>query len=691
MANLNIIAPEYRYFTTDLLSNTLLAEIPFTDVSYERALKGAGAFSGKIPILPKTSSPIINPLDLYEATMPGKTALYVMRDGICVWGGIIWSRQYNLVSRDLQVSASEFTSYFQHRNVWKTWTHDFGATLTVAGEVGTVALDPGFSYLTAVSSSIKVSFRDVGNFAYDGFYTVTAVASQTQFTIDAIGIPNGTYPLTTILVRTDTYDWVRSLIDATLSDFTGYEFANDEIEPGVATNYTVVGTQLSSGYATITTLLEHDISPGKIIIIRNVDPAYNGQYIVTDVPTPLTFKYQKAGANAGLVARSVNTKSIVGKLLVNYLATLLTSTAHGYSVGQRVFVTNVDAADSISEILNGEFIITSVTTFAFSYLTAGVKDIKAPGTGINGIAAVPVISSGGISTVTPYVISGSYGPWTSNSDIGIEYSTMEYSGVDLDPPSYRGFELKNVGAELDRYSDQLPTKKRKTRTPSSALNRINGFEYRVDCEYDPNTASFKRIFVLLPINYPDPPAEGEVSPISRFGADQLVFEYPGNISDIQIDEKADQSATRFWIQGNDSTLGDGASQPYAAASSTELLLQGWPILDLEHAEQDILDEGTLFDYGLRYLSEVRPPTADITVSVNGSLAPVVGDYYPGDWCSLILDDEFVRMRLASDLEPRDTAIVRKIDSFSVSVPNSPTFPEKVSLKLIAEWEVDKRG
>jgi hypothetical protein len=97
------------------------------------------------------------------------------------------------------------------------------------------------------------------------------------------------------------------------------------------------------------------------------------------------------------------------------------------------------------------------------------------------------------------------------------------------------------------------------------------------------------------------------------------------------------------------------------------------------------------DIAYRYLSEFRPPLADITVGVNGSLQPVVGTYAPGDWCSLVIDDEFVRMRLASDLEPRDTVIVRKIDSYTVSVPNSPTFPEKVSLKLIAEWEVDKRG
>jgi hypothetical protein len=35
----------YKYFVVDILTNTILAEVPFTDVSFERALKGAGAFS----------------------------------------------------------------------------------------------------------------------------------------------------------------------------------------------------------------------------------------------------------------------------------------------------------------------------------------------------------------------------------------------------------------------------------------------------------------------------------------------------------------------------------------------------------------------------------------------------------------------------------------------------------------------
>jgi hypothetical protein len=104
------LVAEYRYFVADFLTNEVIAELPIKGVSYERALKGAGSFSGSIPVITKT-----NAYNLYENTMPGKTALYVVRNDECVWGGLIWSRSYSVQNRELSISASEFTSYFHHR------------------------------------------------------------------------------------------------------------------------------------------------------------------------------------------------------------------------------------------------------------------------------------------------------------------------------------------------------------------------------------------------------------------------------------------------------------------------------------------------------------------------------------------------------------------------------------------------
>jgi hypothetical protein len=71
--------PVYRYYVADLM--TVLAEIPFTGVTYDRALKGAGTFSGQVAVLDDTVA-----ANLYDYTVPGKTSLYIVRNNVCVWG-----------------------------------------------------------------------------------------------------------------------------------------------------------------------------------------------------------------------------------------------------------------------------------------------------------------------------------------------------------------------------------------------------------------------------------------------------------------------------------------------------------------------------------------------------------------------------------------------------------------------------
>jgi hypothetical protein len=180
----------------------------------------------------------------------------------------------------------------------------------------------------------------------------------------------------------------------------------------------------------------------------------------------------------------------------------------------------------------------------------------------------------------------------------------------------------------------------------------------------------------------------------ELGADQIVFEYPGNISTFTVEESSEDSATRFFVVGNIEDLSDAASQPYAGASAKDLLDnktgRSWPILDQVETLDKVQDELTLYNYAEDYLYESRPPIGKYSITVNGSLAPIIGSYFPGDWCSVIIDDEYVRQRLANDQEPRDDLLIRKINSYTVNVPDSPTFPESVQLELITDWKVDKR-
>lgn len=162
-----------------------------------------------------------------------------------------------------------------------------------------------------------------------------------------------------------------------------------------------------------------------------------------------------------------------------------------------------------------------------------------------------------------------------------------------------------------------------------------------------------------------------------------------------MEENAQDAATRFWVQGTDSELSAEASQPYAGASDVDLLLRGWPLLEEVEKIDNVAEENTLHEYAKRFLAEAKPPISNLSISVNGSLMPQLGSYKPGDWCSVIINDDFVRLRLSSYIELNDgtgrEVLLRKIDAFEVTVPDNPSFPEQVTLELVTEAEADKIG
>lgn len=100
----------YAYFVTDLRNNDVLAELPLQNVAYDVKLSSIGEFSGDIIVNQETSV-----YDLRTTTFPGRTGLYVVRDGEPVWGGMIWKRRYDGDNRKLTLLASTFESYLGHR------------------------------------------------------------------------------------------------------------------------------------------------------------------------------------------------------------------------------------------------------------------------------------------------------------------------------------------------------------------------------------------------------------------------------------------------------------------------------------------------------------------------------------------------------------------------------------------------
>lgn len=106
----------YRYLFVNLFSNEIIAELPLTGVGFTQQLNQAGSFQGHI-LLSGINGDKYN---VDASTIPGKCALYVDRNGVLVWGGVIWGRSYNSTEQKLNITAQEWISYFAHRRVNQT-------------------------------------------------------------------------------------------------------------------------------------------------------------------------------------------------------------------------------------------------------------------------------------------------------------------------------------------------------------------------------------------------------------------------------------------------------------------------------------------------------------------------------------------------------------------------------------------
>lgn len=763
-------SPTYRFITTDLLTNTVLAEIPFRNVSYELALNDAGRFRGDVFVNSETKK-----LDLFNSTMPGKTGLYVMRNDECVWGGIIWSREYSVNDRSLQIEGSEFTSYLHHRTIWKTFQTTFSGRLDVDDDGdGEISLPTGKPFGIKKGSAVRLIFRepyvglnsyflvskdsdsdtifiDVGDRFYkvnqyqvtavnsdktiatvrlwtqqkhglqfndsfvlsgtglerlDGTKTAKAVNSEYSVTVE-VGIGNNSEGLTSVqssavnlnasgrltingsvpsgeydvsvAVRTTVFDFVKGLIGTVMSDFTSLDFPNTAIEAGETSAFRVRKLRANGGIVQITTYTPHELSPGQIANVQNVDDRINGEVEVLEVIDDFNFTYRKDTEEIASTDISLKRYRLSERTTRGGVTTYVTSdeffniVPHDLAKGSIVHIFGVpdvsvqSGENTVIYKYNGKFLIDSVPIKSgFTHLTTVGHDDNIKFFSMQNRPNAYV-------EARPEVIVGTYGPFPRLSDIGIilDESDSALFDVDISTQQVRGYKLETVGEFLDTFSE--------------ATLGGTGFEYRIECRYDATEDKFLRVLRLIPlVSGLDLTLSSDS--LSFLGADKLVFEFPGNVSDFALTENAEDAVTRMFVVGNKKGLSEDASQPYSAATS-DALLAGWPLLDASESENDIEEEDLLADFARKYADEATPPIADLSIRVNGSLDPTVGTYTPGQWCSIIINDEYVRLRLDSDLEPLKDRLLRKIQSIEVSIPDASTFPEEVSLELVLEAEV----
>jgi hypothetical protein len=701
-------------------------------------LNEAGSFSGNLPINNTT-----NTYDVYNSTVPGLTSMYVMRNEKCVCGGIVSGREYNAKDRNLSVTADDFVSYLDRRVLWKTWSTRYScridvSDMTIGGQtvrIGKVTLRGFSTFLSeevTAGESVFISFgsekdKDLEDFS--GNYTILSDPGLDEengkFLYFAAyyrpvsgknfrPIPADRYAAAEASVEFNqtTKRFLKNLIKNHFNDDT-YDlgFAADSIDAGKTQLLSIAGLSRTNNEVTITVDSRderHNLVVGQRIAIRDLTSPLAGlnteKTKVTAIVDNLRFKYSSPGVD---IAGTVPTRpeyTVTHYQRVNNIVTLITSTAHGFQVGDLVSITG-----EITTRLGARprHIVTSVGEVAedsdndpdkvlqFELKGPRLSYSRAPG-GAR-IRKIPVVNT----------YTG--GPFTANSDIGIIFDDESFEALNstdkIQQDGIRGYELLTFKEIIDKYSDD-----------------VFGFDYRIDCSYDPETNSFIKEFRFLPlvpssvvaalvdryggtapvelgkIDTKLMPAMPEDAPrleIADFEAEGRVFEYPGNITDVSMSETIEEGATRVWAQGNFESLSDVISQPYAGIGDFTFLNRGWPIFDKVIRKDKISRSESLYSTARSVLGQAQLPVSTFSIQVNGSLMPEIGSYRPGDWCVVAINDLFIQERVDSYYENRGfegrSVLLRKIAAIEVSVPINPAFPEIATLTLVTEPGIDIAG
>lgn len=174
------MTPEYRYLLCDLLTDTPLAFLPLTGVTFDRRISRVGSLSAT---LNATTPQLVAAAKLLHR-YAGRSALWVQRGDALWWGGIPWTVKAAQGPRDsvvCTVSAATFDSYAHRRQLYTDVTYtqvDQGVIIpdlwrTIQsdsrGDIGVEALDQPTgklrdrTYLAADGDYVGQLIEDLGD------------------------------------------------------------------------------------------------------------------------------------------------------------------------------------------------------------------------------------------------------------------------------------------------------------------------------------------------------------------------------------------------------------------------------------------------------------------------------------------------------------------------------------------------
>lgn len=260
-------------------------------------------------------------------------------------------------------------------------------------------------------------------------------------------------------------------------------------------------------------------------------------------------------------------------------------------------------------------------------------------------------------------------PLSAAVDIFARVTSM--SGKKAESLTFMREEMKSFGEALEEFA-----------------NNLRGFEWYFTYEYNKHQQRFRRRLEFIdtpPALRPkgaDPATDTEAD---KPGVNTYLFSYPGNIVTLHLAEDAENACTRQFVVGG---APEGVSiegfHPIGSWNNNEFLNRGFPLVENVESSKHANTSGQnrLNHLATVYGRETAPPIRHWSVTVNGSVDPVVGSYHVGQWCRLIIDDPFIQQSLKAAGQNQDVrGVVKRIVGITVRVPTGPQFPETVTLDL----------
>ena len=189
--------PAYEALLCDGRTDDVLGSLPLTALSFREELNGPGAATMEIPLN----------TDAIEALTPLQHSVFVLRDGVPVWGGVLWVTGLSVGSNSAKLSCSGFWSLVRRRRLSSTLTYtDTDQVLVAKDIIDTLQAEAGGNMLIdtsgVVSTGVDISQTYPGHELQNAGDAIQTIATRNNGFDFAVSVANENGHLVRRLVTT---------------------------------------------------------------------------------------------------------------------------------------------------------------------------------------------------------------------------------------------------------------------------------------------------------------------------------------------------------------------------------------------------------------------------------------------------------------------------------------------------------